>query len=65
MKFYRLVWTTSLLVISGIIIVSTVCNLAGVKMPDILTRFLGILDLCAVVALVFTSVKLKIWKKEK
>ena len=38
---------------------------AGIELPDVLTRTLGVLDLIAVVVLVFTSVRLKIWKKDK
>ena len=65
MKRYRDAWAVSLLIIACVTIVMTVCNLAGIALPDVLARTLGILDLISVVVLVFTSVKLKIWKKDK
>ncbi len=65
MRSYRLAWTVSILVIACITIASTICSFAGVHMPDALTRVFGILDLCAVVVLVFASVKLKIWKSRR
>jgi len=65
MKPYRDAWAVSLLVIACVTIVLTVCSFAGIDLPDVLTRTLGVLDLAAVVVLAFTSVKLKIWKKDK
>lgn len=65
MKSYRDAWAVSLLVIACVTIVLTVCSFAGIDLPDVLTRTLGVLDLAAVVILVFTSVKLEIWKKDK
>jgi hypothetical protein len=65
MKSYRLAWTASILAIVCITIASAACGFAGIRMPDALTRILGILDLCAVAVLAFASVKLKIWKNEK
>lgn len=65
MKSYRDAWAVSLLVIACVTIVLTVCSFAGIDLPDVLTRALGVLDLIAVVVLAFTSVKLKIWKKDK
>ncbi|MBE6723667.1 MAG: hypothetical protein E7576_00515 [Ruminococcaceae bacterium] len=65
MKSYRDAWAVSLLVIACVTIVLTVCSFAGIELPDALTRTLGVLDLIAVVVLVFTSVKLRIWKKDQ
>ena len=65
MKSYKLAWTISILVITGIIIISAVCSFAGVALPDALIRVFGILDLAAIVVLVFTSVKMRIWNKGK
>ncbi len=62
MKQYRDAWAVSLLVISFVTITLIVCNLAGIGLPDALTRALGVLDLIALVVLAFTTVKLKIWK---
>lgn len=61
----KLAWSVSLLVIAGITIVSTICNFCGVDLSDNLIRIFGILDLCAVVVLVYTSVKLRNEKKKK
>ncbi len=65
MKHYRDAWAVSLLIISFVTIALTVCNFAGIDLPDTLSRTLGVLDLIALAVLAFTSVKLKIWKKEK
>ena len=65
MKPYRDAWAVSLLVIACVTIVLTVCSFAEIDLPDVLARTLGVLDLVAVVVLAFTSVKLKIWKKDK
>jgi hypothetical protein len=65
MKHYRDAWAVSLLVIACVTIVLTVCSFAGIDLPDVLARTLGVLDLAAVVVLAFTSVKLKIWKKDQ
>ena len=64
MKPYRDAWAVSLLVIACVTIVLTVCSFAGIDLPDVLVRTLGVLDLVAVFVLAFTSVKLKIWKKD-
>lgn len=58
-------WSISLLVIGLITIVITVNNFGGDFLPDTLTRILGVIDLLALAVLGYTSVKLKIWKKEK
>ena len=62
---YRMVWSISLLAIACFTIVSVGCSFAGVQLPDLLTRVFGVVDLCALAALAFTSVKLRIWKKEE
>ncbi len=65
MKHHRDVWAVSLLIISFVTIALFVCRFAGIDLPDTLKRALSVLDLIALIVLVFTSVKLKIWKKEK
>ena len=65
MKNYRMAWSISLLIIACITIVSVICNFAGADLPDALTRIFGVLDLCAIVVLAFTTVKLRNQKKEK
>lgn len=64
MKTYRLVWSISLLTIACITIISSLCNIFGISLPDTIRRIFGILDLCGIIAIVFTSVKLQIWKKD-
>ena len=65
MKTYRLAWSISLLVIACITIISVVCSFAGIKLPDAIIRVFGLLDLCSLVVLAFTTVKLQIWKKKE
>lgn len=62
MKKTRILWTVSLLVISCITIVWTLCSFAGIDIPDAVTRIMGVLDLCAIPVLIYSAVKLK---KEK
>ena len=61
----RKAWSLSLLVIGCITLTITINNFTGGHLPDVLTRILGVIDLIAIVVLAYTSVKLKIWKKEK
>ncbi len=64
MKTYRMIWSLSLLVIACISLVLVVVNSNGISLPDNLQRLMGVADMAAVVLLVFTSVKLRIWKKQ-
>ena len=52
-------WTLSLLVIYCITIIWTVCKFAGIDLPDSVVRIRGILDLCAIPVLVYTTIKVK------
>jgi hypothetical protein len=52
-------WTLSLLVICCITIIWTVCKFAGIDLPDSVVRIMGILDLCAIPVLVYTTIKVK------
>ena len=65
MKNLKLWWTASLLVITCIVLIWTICSFAGIKLPDTATRILGVLDLCAIPVLIYSSVKLNKQKKEK
>ena len=56
MKKIKLVWSISLIVI---VIVSVLYCFAGSRLPDALIRILGVLDLCAIVVLAYTSVKMR------
>ena len=65
MKSYRDAWAISLLIIGGVTLFITITSFIDLGLPDALTRVLGVLDLCALVVLAFTTVKLKIWKKDE
>ena len=65
MKNPKFWWTASLLVITCIVIIWTVCGFAGIKIPDAATRIMGVLDLCAIPVLVYSSVKLNQQRKGK
>ena len=56
---YKSLWTLSLLVICCITIIWTVCKFAGIDLPDSVVRIMGILDLCAIPVLVYTTIKVK------
>ena len=65
MKGYRDAWAISLLIIGVVTLFITITSFIDLGLPDVLTRVLGVLDLCALVVLAFTTVKLKIWKKDE
>ena len=65
MKGYKTAWTVSLLVIVCIVIVYAGLRIAKIAIPDTVIRILGILDLIAIVVLVYSTVKLRMEKKEK
>jgi len=65
MKGYRDAWAISLLIIGVVTLFITITNFIDLGLPDALTRVLGVMDLCALVVLAFTTVKLKIWKKDE
>ena len=51
--------TASLLLICCITIVWTGCNLAGVVLPDMVVRIMGLLDLCAIPVLVYSTIRIR------
>ena len=55
----KTLWTISLLVICCITIFWTVCSFAGIHLPDLVVRIMGILDLCAIPVLIYSTVKMK------
>ncbi len=65
MKGYRDAWAISLLIIGVVTLFITVTSFIDLGLPNALTRVLGVLDLCALVVLAFTTVKLKIWKRDE
>ena len=64
----KTLWTASLLLICCITIVWTGCcitivwtgcNLAGVVLPDMVVRIMGLLDLCAIPVLVYSTIRIR------
>ena len=54
-------WCLSLLIISIVRVIWAVCNMVVLELPDVAVRIMGVLDICAIPVLVYTSTK----KKEK
>lgn len=65
MKRMPVLWTVSLLTISVITLVISFSNIFGGELPDVLKRVLGVIDLIAVFVLAFTSIKYKVYKRDK
>ena len=65
MKAYRIAWSVSLILLACTVLVSVVCSFAGISLPDTAVRVFGVLDLCALAVLAFTTVKLWMSNKEK
>lgn len=59
------VWSISLIVIASVSVVWAVSSFTGFELPDTLTRIMGAADMCAVVTLVYSSVKLRMLKDEQ
>lgn len=51
-----ILWRISLFVICCVTIIWSVCNLAGIDLPDVAMRIMGVLDLCAIPVLIYTSI---------
>ena len=54
----------SLMVVGILAIVTGICNIAGIDLPDIVVRAIGVVDIIAVPVLVFSFVRLYIIKKD-
>ncbi|MCI8410014.1 MAG: hypothetical protein HFJ09_12215 [Lachnospiraceae bacterium] len=52
-------WCLSLIVISVITVIWAVCNMAGIELSDMAVRIMGVLDICAIPVLIYTSIKKK------
>ena len=65
MRDYRKMWKISLIALACVTLIFAVTYFANITMPDMLIRILGTLSLCAIFELVFSSVKLKIWKRKQ
>lgn len=54
----------SLMVVGILAIVTGICNISGIDLPDIVVRAIGVVDIIAVPVLVFSFVRLYIIKKD-
>lgn len=63
-KTNELLWSISLMLIGIIALIFSVTSIAGIGLPDILVRILGITDLLLLPVFVCTSV-LKLKKRRK
>ena len=58
-KLYKVIWIVSFVIIAA----NTILSYSKADVPDIVTRVLGVLTIVAVVALVFSSIKMGTWNK--
>ena len=65
MKKFPVLWGVSLLTIGVITLVISFSNIFGVELPDVLKIVLGVIDLVALFVLVYTSIKYKVYKRDK
>lgn len=56
-KKNELLWSISLIMIGLATLILAGANIAGVDLPDYITRILGIIDLIALPVLVYSTVK--------
>ena len=56
---HKILWTLSLLTICIIVIIWTACNFAGIDLPDMMVRIMGIIDLCAIPVLIYSTLKMR------
>lgn len=65
MKKMPVLWSVSLLTISVVTLVIAFSNIFGVELPDVLKIVLGVIDIIAVFFLVYTSIRYKVYKRDK
>ena len=58
-KKNKILWSLSLFIISVVSVIWVVCNLTGIEISDVAIRIMGVLDLCAIPVLIYTSLKEK------
>ena len=56
-KKHTRLWSLSLIIISCVTVIWAVCNLVNIELPDVIVRIMGVLDICAIPVLVYTSIK--------
>lgn len=52
-------WSLSLFIISIVTVIGAICKIAGIGLPDVAVRIMGVIDICAIPVLVYTSIKKK------
>ena len=65
MKKFPVLWGVSLLTIGVITLVISFSNIFGGELPDVLKIALGVTDLIALFVLVYTSIRYKVYKRDK
>ena len=65
MKKFPVLWGVSLLTIGVITLVISFSNIFGVELPNVLKIVLGVTDLIALFVLVYTSIRYKVYKRDK
>ena len=58
-KKNTILWCLSLFIISIVTVILAVCNMVEIELPDVAVRIMGVLDICALPVLVYTSIKKK------
>lgn len=56
-KKNTILWSLSLIIISVVSVTWAVCNILGIELNDTVIRIMGVLDICAIPVLVYTSIK--------
>ena len=65
MKKFPVLWGVSLLTIGVITLVISFSNIFGGELPGVLKIILGVIDLVALFVLVYTSIRYKVYKRDK
>ena len=65
MKKFPVLWGVSLLTIGVITLVISFSNIFGGELPDVLKIILGVIDIIALFVLVYTSIRYKVYKRDK
>ena len=65
MKRFPVLWGVSLLTIGVITLVISFSNIFGAELPGVLKIILGVIDLVALFVLVYTSIRYKVYKRDK
>ena len=58
-KMNKLLWNLSLFIITAVTVIWTVCSMRGIELTDAAIRIMGVLDICAIPVLIYTSIKMR------